>query len=51
MNIEQLLDWLDGYGIVFEDEELVEEKLNFYGLSLDSVVVISKEEPRTFPQE
>lgn len=44
MTIQEFLNWLDGRGIVFEDEELVEEELAYYGWSLDDKITMTKAE-------
>lgn len=42
MTIENLLDLLDGWGIVYEDEALVIERLSDIGCSLFDTITISK---------
>ncbi len=39
MTIEQLLDYLDGRGIIVVDLDLVEEALDYYNLLLDDEIV------------
>lgn len=41
MTIKEFLDWLDGRGIVFEDEDLVAEELFYWGISLSDVITIT----------
>jgi len=41
MTLTELLDSLDGYGLIVTDDELLEEELNFRGQSLKSEVVIT----------
>ena len=38
ITIGELLDRLDGYGIIFTDEELVEEELKYMGFELDTII-------------
>jgi len=40
MKLTELLDSLDGFGLIVTDDELLEEELNNRGQSLDSVVVL-----------
>lgn len=42
MTIENLLDLLDGWGIVYEDEALVIERLSDFGVSLFDSITITK---------
>jgi len=42
MTIENLLDLLDGWGIVYEDEALVIERLSDIGCSLFDTITITK---------
>lgn len=47
MTIQEFLDWLDGRGIVFEDEDLVAEELGSYGWSLSDKIAFTKSENNT----
>lgn len=38
ITVEELLDCLDGYGIIFTDERLVADRLKDFGLSLNSLM-------------
>ena len=40
MKITELLDSLDGFGLIVTDDELLEEELNKRGQSLQSIVVL-----------
>lgn len=41
MTIQEFLDWLDGRGIVFEDEDLVAEELSDWGIGLIDYITIT----------
>jgi len=38
MTVNDFLDWLDGRGIVYEDDELVRNELEYHGLGLDTEI-------------
>lgn len=41
MTVKEFLGWLDYRGITFEDEDLVAEELNDYGISLYDNITIT----------
>ena len=42
MTISELLERLDGCGLILTDDELLESELKDYGLSLDSIITMNK---------
>lgn len=43
MTVEQFLDYLDGYGIVFEDEDIVKSALSDLGVRLEDTIAFDKD--------
>lgn len=40
MTVDDFLGWLDGFGIIYTDGDLVAEELNRYGIFLNDIVTI-----------